>query len=127
MNMDHPKLWRWTALIGFFGTMIFLFLWIVWLAPPKSPRSIALAIALVPMLAPLRGILHGVNYTHSWASFLALPYFAFGVDALVHKAENNWLGLILMVLSLLWFFGCIYHARYNREINPAPGTVSQKE
>ncbi|OED43845.1 hypothetical protein AB833_02815 [Chromatiales bacterium (ex Bugula neritina AB1)] len=125
--MDHPKLWRWVALIGFFGTMAILLLWITWISPPRSPKSIALAIALIPMLAPLRGILHGKNYTHSWASFLSLPYFAYGVDALIHKAENNWLGLVLMASSLLWFFGCIYFARYNRVINQTSDSASKKE
>lgn len=107
--------------------MALLLLWIIWISPPESPKSIALAIALVPMLLPLRGILHGKNYTHSWASFLSLPYFAFGVDALVHKAQNNWLGLLLMISSLLWFFGCIYFARYNVEVIQTSDSASQKE
>lgn len=124
MNLNYPKMWRWWALVGFLGTLAFLLLWIIWLAPPKSPKSIVLAIALLPMLFPLRGILNGKNYTHSWASFLSLPYFAFGVDALVHRAEKNWLGLVLVLLSLIWFFGCIYYARFNIEVSQKQDNAS---
>jgi len=116
--MKNAGLWRWVALTGFFGTLVFLLLWIIWLAPPESPRSVVLAIALLPMLAPLRGLLHGRRYTHSWASFLALPYFAFGIDALIHRASDNWLGGMLTLLSVLWFFGCVYYARYLGQSEP---------
>jgi len=47
------------ALIGYFGTMAFLMLWIIKLAPPQIPKSIALAISLLPLLLPLRGMIHG--------------------------------------------------------------------
>lgn len=114
MNLTRKALWRTTALAGYFGTMAFLFAWIIWLAPPTAPRSIVLAIALIPMMPAVRGILHGRTYTHQWASFLALPYFAFGVDAAIHQAEKNWLGAILVVLSVIWFFGCVYYARQNK-------------
>jgi len=124
MNLNYPKVWRFLSLAGFLGTLFFLLLWIAWLAPPKVPRSIVLAIALVPMLFPLRGILNGKNYTHSWASFLALPYFAFGIDTIVHRADKNWLGVVLVVLSLLWFFGCIYYARFNIEASQTPDSAS---
>lgn len=102
------------ALIGYFGTMAFLMLWIILLAPPQIPKSIALAIALLPLLLPLRGILHGRTYTHSWAGFLALPYFAFGVDAAIHRTEKPWLGIILVLLSTIWFFASAYYAKYKK-------------
>lgn len=108
------------ALIGYFGTMVFLMLWIIVIAPPQIPRSIALAIALLPLLLPLRGILHGRVYTHSWAGFLALPYFAFGIDAAIHRTEKSWLGITLVLLSTAWFFGCIYYSKYKKQsANPA--------
>ena len=102
------------ALLGYFGTMAFLMLWIITLAPPQIPKSIALAIAMLPLLLPLRGMLHGRVYTHSWAGFLALPYFAFGVDAAVHRTEKPWLGIVLVVLSIIWFFGSAYYAKYKK-------------
>lgn len=115
------KATRILALIGYFGTMVFLMLWIIVIAPPQIPKSIALAIALLPLLLPLRGILHGRVYTHSWAGFLALPYFAFGIDAAIHRTEKTWLGVTLVLLSTAWFFGCIYYSKYKKQlVNPQP-------
>lgn len=113
MNLTHPSLWRMLALAGYFGTLFFLMTWIIWFTPEQTPRSIILAIALIPMLFPLRGLLHGRKYTHAWASFLALPYFAFGIDAMIHRTEMKWLGLVLVILSSIWFCGCVFFARYH--------------
>ena len=109
------------ALVGYFGTMAFLMLWIIKLAPPQVPKSIALAISLLPLLLPLRGMLHGRVYTHSWSGFLALPYFAFGVDAAIHRTEKPWLGIVLVALSIVWFFGSAYYSKYKKiAANEAP-------
>ncbi len=109
------------ALVGYFGTMAFLMLWIIKLAPPQIPKSIALAISLLPLLLPLRGMLHGRVYTHSWSGFLALPYFAFGVDAAIHRTEKPWLGIVLVALSIVWFFGSAYYSKYKKiAANEAP-------
>jgi len=113
-NNNRVTLTRALSLVGYFGTMAFLMLWIIKLSPPQIPRSIALAIGLLPLLLPLRGMLHGRVYTHSWAGFLALPYFAFGVDAAIHRTEKPWLGLILIVLSTIWFFASAYYAKYKK-------------
>ena len=109
------------ALVGYFGTMAFLMLWIIKLAPPQIPKSIVLAISLLPLLLPLRGMLHGRVYTHSWSGFLALPYFAFGVDAAIHRTEKPWLGIVLVALSIVWFFGSAYYSKYKKiAANEAP-------
>lgn len=120
------KTTRALALIGYFGTMFFLMLWIIKLSPPQVPKSIALAIGLLPLLLPLRGMLHGRVYTHSWAGFLALPYFAFGVDTAIHRTEKPWLGMVLIVLSVIWFFASAYYAKYKKmasNANTTPGTT----
>lgn len=125
--MINTGRWRLMALTGYFGTLAFLLLWIIVLAPPQSPKSVVLAIALLPMLPPLRGLLHGNIYTFQWASFIALPYFAFGTDALIHRSDQNWLGAILIVLSMLWFFGCILTARVHKKLSQTQNTASKTE
>jgi len=120
MNIKHPTLWRVAALTGYFSTLILLMVWIIWLAPDSVPRSIVLAIALLPMLIPLRGLLHGKRYTHAWASFLTLPYFAFGVDAMVHRTEMKWLGILLVLSSTIWFCGCVFYSRFHPQNNFNP-------
>jgi len=95
MIQNKIKLTNALALAGYLGTMAFLMLWIIWLAPPQIPKSIALAIALLPLLLPLRGI-------------------AFGIDAAIHRTEKSWLGLTLVALTAIWFFGCIYYSKHSK-------------
>lgn len=123
-NTSRVKLTRALALTGYFGIMAFLMLWIIKISPPQIPKSIALAISLLPLLLPLRGMLHGRVYTHSWAGFLALPYFAFGVDAAIHRTEKPWLGIVLVILSTVWFLACAYYAKYKKIANRDHNTQS---
>ncbi len=123
-NTSRVKVTRALALIGYFGIMAFLMLWIIKISPPQIPKSIALAISLLPLLLPLRGMLHGRVYTHSWAGFLALPYFAFGVDAAIHRTEKPWLGIVLVILSTVWFFASAYYAKYKKIANRDNNTQS---
>ena len=123
-NNNRIKLTRVLALAGYFGTMAFLMLWIIKISPPQVPKSIALAIGLLPLLLPLRGILHGRVYTHSWAGFVALPYFAFGVDAAIHRTETPWLGMVLIILSTIWFFASAYYSKY-KKIEAATDTLTK--
>ncbi len=123
-NTNRVKVTRALALIGYFGIMAFLMLWIIKISPPQIPKSIALAISLLPLLLPLRGMLHGRVYTHSWAGFLALPYFAFGVDAAIHRTEKPWLGIVLVILSTVWFLASAYYAKFKKIANRDQNTQS---
>jgi uncharacterized membrane protein len=125
--MTNTGWWRFLALCGYLGTLFFILLWVIVLAPPATPKSIVLAIALLPLLPALRGLLHGRIYTYQWASFLALPYFAFGVDALVHRPDKNWLGGVLVILSLMWFVGCSFTARQHKKLSQKQSTASETE
>jgi uncharacterized membrane protein len=52
--------------------------WELWLAPLR-PGGSWLSLKALPLLAPLRGLLHARRYTFQWTPFLALPYFTEGV------------------------------------------------
>jgi uncharacterized membrane protein len=52
--------------------------WELWLAPLR-PGGSWLALKALPLLAPLRGLLHGRRYTFQWTPFVAAPYFTEGV------------------------------------------------
>lgn len=86
--------------------------WYTWLAPPaRAPISVVLALVAVPLLLPLRGLLHGRPYTHAWTSFLALPYFALGVDAVAAGLRPAWLGWAVIAASLTLFAAAVGYAR----------------
>lgn len=105
--MNLIALFRWMALLGWFGLFATLLVFTGWLQPPEAlPRSLALALLLVPLLFPLRGILHARRYTHAWASLLALAYITLGVT-LASVASDRLYGVLVTVFSLAWFTGCL--------------------
>ena len=105
--MNLVALFRWMALIGWFGLFATLLAFTGWLQPPEAlPRALALAILLVPLLFPLRGILHARRYTHAWASLLALAYITLGITLAANADERLYGGLVTF-FSLAWFTGCL--------------------
>lgn len=52
--------------------------WELWLAPLR-PNGSWLALKALPLLVPLRGVVHGRPYTYRWSMLLILVYFAEGV------------------------------------------------
>ncbi len=112
--MQKLFLARWCTLIGYFGLLFLLLSWFTWLAPPKNiPRVIPLTLLIVPLLFPLRGLLHAKRYTHQWVSFLSMFYFIVGIDTSVNHAEGQaWLGYLTVLFSLLLFVGSIFYARF---------------
>jgi len=110
----HAAIGRWLTLVGYFGLLILILNWFTWLAPPvRVPRSIILAGLTIPLLFPLRGIIHSRRYTHQWVGFLSMLYFIIGVDVWYnHRALESYLGFGMVVLSLTLMVGSSMYARY---------------
>lgn len=102
---------RVSTLIGYFGLLLLITSWNAFIAPPERvPRALLLIILLLPLLFPLRGLLHARAYTHAWASFVALIYFVLGVWHSA-AAEERAYGLGLVVFSLAFFLGTMFFTR----------------
>jgi len=52
--------------------------WELWLAPQRAGGS-WLVLKVLPLLAPLFGVLRGKRYTHQWLTLLVIAYFIEGV------------------------------------------------
>jgi uncharacterized membrane protein len=85
--------------------------WELWLAPLR-PGGSWMVLKVLPLLAPLFGILRRKVYTYQWASMLILAYFTEGVvrgyseaglPALVARVE--------IALSLLFFLSVVAYVR----------------
>ncbi len=101
------------TLAGYFGLLILLLNWFTWYSPPQEiPRSLVLIFVVVPLLTPLRGLLYGKRRTHQWANFLALPYFAMGIDYAFNYGVDAHLGWLVILFSLMFWIGCIYYSKY---------------
>ena len=95
--------------------LIFLGLaWELWLAPLRPGGSL-LALKILPLLAPLFGILRGRVYTYQWTSMLILAYFAEGaVRAWSDHGLSAQLALAETALALTCFVDSIVYVRRAR-------------
>lgn len=120
--MNKQILSRWCALIGYLGLVGLLLSWFTWLAPPQNiPRVVVIVLLVVPLLFPLRGMIHARRYTHQWVGFLSLFYFMVGVDASFNHAEGQaYLGYWTVVFSLMLFVGSTFFARFTPSDRQSP-------
>lgn len=102
--------------------------WELWLAPLR-PGGSWLVIKVLPLLAPLSGILRRRLYTYQWSSMLILAYFIEGVvRGYSDSGLPAQLARIEIALSLLFFFSAIAcvrtHARQRKTANAGKSTRS---
>src|ERR1700679_3740496 len=57
-------------------------------------------IAVLPLLAPLRGLMRGSRYTYAWATLFAIPYVAFAVTELLVNPRARWVAAMSLLLEI---------------------------
>jgi uncharacterized membrane protein len=88
--------------------------WELWLAPLR-PGGSWLVLKVLPLLAPLPGLLRALRYTHQWCSMLALAYLGEGlVRATSDAGLSSLLAAIETALALGLFASCVLFARATR-------------
>jgi len=108
------SLFRNLSLAGFFGLMISLICWITLAEHGENyPTAAWLILGVVPLLLPLRGILHGRPYTHAWASFMMLFYFTHGVGEAYSSGFSSIYPWLEAFFSTLAFTAMILFIKYN--------------
>ena len=73
--------------------------------------AVVLLVLVLPLFAPLRGMLHRRRYTIAWSCFLALIYFTHGVVEAYVSESTRHLGLLEVVFSSLWFLAAMAYVR----------------
>ncbi len=110
--MSRISLARTVTLLGYFGLLGLVLAWNIWLAPPpKELISLTLLLLAVPLLFPLRGLLHGRAYTHAWAGFIALIYLLHAMVVIYSNPAERYLALMEFVLGMMMFVGAMVYAR----------------
>jgi uncharacterized membrane protein len=71
-------------------------------------------IAVVPLLAPLNGLIRGKRYTYAWATLFAIPYLMFSVTELLVNRQARWVAGISLLLVFGWFCTMILFLRASR-------------
>lgn len=104
------------TLMGYLGIWLLLPLWYAWLAPSAQlPLALILALLLLPLLFPLKGLITGRPYTYAWSAFLSLFYFTHGVLEAYSLSAERLYGLIEIVCSLMWFSGAVAYSRLHKK------------
>lgn len=120
--MSQSRAGQTLTLVGYFGLLILLLNWYTWLAPPQTvPVSMLLLVMVAPLLIPMRGLLQGRRYTYGWSGFVALLYFALGVDVAFNDVAERVYGLFQVLFALLFFVGCTLYLRGTRKSPEAAG------
>jgi uncharacterized membrane protein len=112
--MNRISTARAVALTGYFGLLILLLNWFLWISPPVNvPRGLLIIVLVVPLLIPLRGLMYSRRYTYQWSCFLALFYFIIGVDVWFNRlGTERLLGALTVLFSLLYFGGAAYYSKF---------------
>jgi uncharacterized membrane protein len=123
VNTPQTKLsrLRWAAVVSLLGLIVLSLLWERWLAPIR-PGGSWLMLKAIPLLLPLRGLLHGKRYTYQWSSLLILAYLTEGlVRATSDTGTSQMLAVLEVILSSIYFVSVLMFCRDSRPslTNPA--------
>jgi uncharacterized membrane protein len=69
------------------------------------------AVAVLPLLAPLHGLIRGRRYTYAWATLFAIPYLTFALTELLVNPAARWVASISLLLVFSWFCTMILFLR----------------
>jgi uncharacterized membrane protein len=90
--------------------------WELFLAPLK-PGGSWLVLKVLPLLAPLFGVLRGKRYTFQWSTLLIWLYFAEGVvRGYTDTGVSQALGLLEVALCLGYFVSAVAFLREKRGV-----------
>ena len=100
------------VLTSYFALLLLTVIWHTWLFPSVYfPTSLVLMVTALPLLLPLRSLLHGRPRSHIWAALLSMLYFTHGVGEAFASPQQRWLGLLEILLSLTLVFSASLYVR----------------
>jgi len=71
-------------------------------------------LAVLPLLAPLNGLVRGRRHTYAWATLFAIPYLAFAMTELLVNPAARWVAATSLLLVFAWFCTMILFLRASR-------------
>lgn len=108
---------HWTSIASLIALIGLCLAWELWLAPLR-PGGSWLVLKVLPLLAPLFGILRGRIYTYKWSTLLIWAYFTEAtVRAWSDSGLSARLALVELMLTLLFLGAAIVFIRTNRAMH----------
>ena len=71
-------------------------------------------LAVLPLLAPLNGLMRGRRHTYAWATLFAVPYLVFALTELLVNPAARWVAALSLLLIFAWFCSMILFLRISR-------------
>ena len=71
-------------------------------------------LAVLPLLAPLNGLVRGRRHTYAWATLFTVPYLVFAVTELLVNPAARWVAATSLLLVFGWFCAMILFLRASR-------------
>ncbi|WP_394174204.1 DUF2069 domain-containing protein [Thalassotalea litorea] len=111
-TFSTPTLKR-IALTGYFGLLVFMPLWLMYLSPSEGLSPVlSVAMFVIPLLFPLPGMIKGNPYTYAWANFIVMIYFLHSLTTLWVSPEERLLAVVELLLASMMFFAGTYYSKY---------------
>lgn len=113
VKLPGQKTAYWLQLLSYLSLIAFITAWITVLSPPQTfPIALVLIVCVVPLLLPLRGVLHGRDKPVNWAAYLSLLYFIHGTTEAFANPDTRLLGIAEIIISLTVFFTASLYIRH---------------
>jgi len=85
------------------------------------PTNLAwLVVLLLPLVAPLPGLVRGTRRTYAWATLCVTPYFIYGVTEVIANPSVRGAAGAILFASLAWFIALVWYLRLTRSAPTAP-------
>ena len=79
------------------------------------PANLGWTIALLlPVAAPIPGLLRGTRRTYAWATLCVAPYFVYGVTEVIANPAVRGAAAAILLASLAWFVALVGYLRLSR-------------
>ena len=88
------------------------------------PANLGWTIALLlPLAAPIPGIVRGIRRTYAWATLCVAPYFIYGITEVIANPAVRGAAAAILFASFAWFVALVAYLRLSRS-DPAAGQDS---
>jgi uncharacterized membrane protein len=67
--------------------------------------------AVLPLLAPLNGLIRGHRRTYAWATLFTIPYIMFALTELLVNPAARWAASLSLLLVFAWFCAMVLFLR----------------
>lgn len=113
-NARKAKKLRIASIISYLGVLASIAFFIsIDSTDSMGVRGLLLVITLLPLALAFPGMLEGRRYTYKWCSLVSLLYFG-GALTSATSSDNYLPGLIVTLLTLVWFVCVAFYCRVTR-------------